>query len=145
MRWRMSVISPRSRAASTWQPGSWSWLQLAKRQAPRWRAKSGISAARSATGTWRRPNSWKPGESISAASCALSSQYQRVCVVVWRPEFSAVEISPTCAAASGTSRLTSVLLPVPEGPSTSVAPLESAARRSRASSGRVFSATSMIG
>ena len=43
-----------------------------------------------------------------------------VLVVVCLPELSACEISPICAVASGTSRLISVLLPAPEGPSTSV-------------------------
>ena len=45
-----------------------------------------------------------------------SNQYHWVCVVVCRPELRASEISPTWAWASGTSRLMSVLLPVPLGP-----------------------------
>ena len=49
---------------------------------------------------WRRPNSWKPGESISALVRAASSQYHWVAVVVWRPVLSACEISPICALAS---------------------------------------------
>ena len=69
---------------------------------------------------WFRPNSWKPGESISAVSLALSTQYQVVLVVVCLPEFSACEISPVCASAPGANRLISVLLPAPDGPSTSV-------------------------
>src|SRR6201986_2857242 len=62
---------------------------------------------------------------------AASSQYQCVAVVVCRPVLSAAEISPTCAAASATMRLTSVLLPAPLGPSTSVA-LSSSRGASRA-------------
>ena len=62
----------------------------------------------------------------------------------WRPAFKACEISPTCAPASATSRLISVLLPVPLGPSTSVArPSSNGASRARLSSGRAFSATSI--
>ena len=90
---------------------------------------------------WRRPNSWNPGESISAALRAPSSQYHCVAVVVCRPVLSACEISPICALASATIRLTSVLLPAPLGPSTSVArSASSGARRARASSGSFFNA-----
>ena len=82
---------------------------------------------------WRRPNSWKPGESIRALCRAGSIQYQWVAVVVCRPVLSAWEISPTWALASATSRLTSVLLPAPLGPRTSVArSASSGASRSRA-------------
>ncbi len=51
---------------------------------------------------------------------AASIQYSVVVVVVCRPELSACEISPVCALACGTSRFTRVLLPEPEGPSTSL-------------------------
>ena len=51
---------------------------------------------------------------------SLSTQYQVVLVVVCLPELSACEISPVSTVAPGTSRLISVLLPEPEGPSTSV-------------------------
>ena len=57
---------------------------------------------------------------MMAVPLALSSQYQRVLVVVCLPELRAWEISPVCAPASGSSQLMRVLLPVPEGPSTSV-------------------------
>ena len=69
---------------------------------------------------WWSPNSWNPGESISAVVRAASIQYQWVLVVVCLPEFSACEISPVSTEAPGTSRLISVLLPEPDGPSTSV-------------------------
>ena len=66
---------------------------------------------------WFSPNSWKPGESISAVvRLSGSTQYQVVLVVVCLPELSAREISPVSAPACGTSRFTSVLLPTPDGP-----------------------------
>ncbi len=108
--------------------------------------------------TWRRPNCWKPGLSISAPRGLLrvtssaprgsvpgsSSQYQVVVVVVCRPLPRACEISPTWAAAAGTSRLMSVLLPMPLAPSTSVVrPLSSGNSAARAPAGSVFSASSI--
>ena len=105
---------------------------------------SGISRARSVGCNWRRPNSWKPGESISAVWRASSSQYQVVVVVVWRPAFSASEISPTWALALGTMRLISVLLPAPLGPSTRVArPARRGAISASAASPSVLSAISI--
>src|SRR6185436_16808631 len=74
---------------------------------------SGISAASLPTSMWRRPNSWKPGESINAPVRLASTQCHSVAVVVWRPVFSAFEISAVCARASAAMRLTSVLLPAP--------------------------------
>ena len=62
----------------------------------------------------------KAGESISAVVRSASTQYQWVLVVVCLPEFRACEISPVSTVAPGTSRLMRVLLPEPEGPSTSV-------------------------
>ena len=133
-------------ASSTPQPGSWRWLQLWKRQWPSVAAKSGINGASCSGAIWRRPNSWKPGESIRAPLRASSSQYQRVLVVVWRPVFSACEISPTCAAACGTTRLISVLLPMPLGPSTSVVrPASSGASVASDAAGSRFSASSTTG
>ena len=91
-----------------------------------------------AASIWCSPNSWKPGESISAVVRAASSQYHCVVVVVCRPELSACEISPICAPASATSRLISVLLPAPLGPSTSVAwPASSGASAARRRPGRL--------
>src|SRR6478735_6823414 len=52
---------------------------------------SGISPARRSAPMWRRPNSWKPGESISALVRSRSSQYHCVAVVVWRPVLSACD------------------------------------------------------
>ena len=69
---------------------------------------------------WFSPNSWNPGESIKAVVCCGSTQYSVVLVVVCLPELSALEISPVTTSAPGTSRLINVLLPAPEGPSTSV-------------------------
>ena len=53
-----------------------------------------MQAASCVGAMWCRPNSWKPGESISALARASSSQYQVVVVVVCLPELSACEISP---------------------------------------------------
>ena len=47
---------------------------------------------------------------MMAVPLALSSQYQRVLVVVCLPELRAWEISPVCAPASGSSQLMRVLL-----------------------------------
>jgi adenosylcobinamide-phosphate synthase len=106
-------------------------------------AMSGISAASLPASMWRRPNSWNPGESISALVRSASIQCHSVVVVVWRPVFSAFEISAVCARASGAIRLTSVLLPAPLGPRTSVArPARSGARRACASARSGFNATS---
>ena len=58
------------------QPGSWSWLQLAKRQSPRWRAKSGIARPDRPPGTVAG-RILEAGRVDQRASCALSSQYQR--------------------------------------------------------------------
>jgi len=80
---------------------------------------------------------------MSALRRESSSQYQVVVVVVCLPDFSALEISPTCASACGTSRLTSVLLPMPLGPSTSVVlPSTSGASVARPAAGSAFSASS---
>ena len=49
-----------------------------------------------------------------------STQYQLVVVVVCLPVFSTREISLVATWAPGTSKLISVLLPTPEGPSTNV-------------------------
>src|SRR5260370_2782459 len=76
---------------------------------------SGMQRGRSVGSMWRRPNSWKPGESISAVVRSSSIQYQLVVVVVCLPEFSACEISLVAARAPGTSRLIKVLLPEPDG------------------------------
>ena len=81
---------------------------------------SGMQRGRSVGAMWYRPNSWKPGESIRAVVRAASIQYQVVVVVVCLPVLSTREISLVAACAPGTSRLISVLLPTPEGPSTKV-------------------------
>ena len=103
-----------------------------RRRARRCRASAG-SAASARCGAGRIPGS--PGESISAVPAARSTQYQVVLVVVCLPEFRACEISPVSAEAPGTSRLISVLLPAPEGPSTSVVlPASSFSRVARSTS-----------
>ena len=63
---------------------------------------------------WFRPNSWNPGESISAVRRSASTQYQVVLVVVCLPELSAREISPVSARASGVGKSTLVNRLVPE-------------------------------
>ena len=82
---------------------------------------SGIRLASCIGSMWCRPNSWKPGESISAvrarrvdpvpggAGGGVLARIQRLRNLAGR-----------APAAPGTSRLISVLLPAPEGPSTSV-------------------------
>jgi hypothetical protein len=85
MRQRDGLISPRSTAARTPQPRLVRWLQLWKRQWPSSAAQVGHQAGQRIASIWRRPNSWKPGESISAPLRASSSQYQVVVVVVCLP------------------------------------------------------------
>ena len=106
----------------------------------------GSQRARSAASICCRPNSWKPGESSTAASCAPSSQYHDVVVVVWRPAFSAREMSPTCAAASGTIMLISVLLPTPLAPNSKVTcPASSGASSVRAAAASCLNEASSTG
>ena len=69
---------------------------------------------------WCRPNSWKPGESISAVVRSASTQYQVVLVVVCLPEFSALRVSPVCTAAPRDQQVDQGALARARGPSTSV-------------------------
>ena len=105
------------------------------------RCRASARRARSTRcGAGRIPGS--PANRSGRSAARRSIQYQCVAVVVCRPVLSAWEISPTCALASATSRLTSVLLPAPLGPRTSVArPASSGASRSRAGPGSFFKAT----
>ena len=59
-------------------------------------------------------------ESIKAVVLSSSTQYQVVDVVVCLPLCKALEIMLVAALACGTRRLIKVLLPAPDGPSTSV-------------------------
>ena len=64
-----------------------------------------------------RPNAWNPGESIRSPP-GSGRWYSRVLVVVCLPMSSAVECSRVGAAASGTSALSSVDLPMPLCPNS---------------------------